>query len=605
MIECVVEHLARHDVDEVVLALSCLPEHFTRCYPEARIGDVRVRYSIEALPLDTAGAPALAVSTTGIADTFIAMNGDILTDLDVTALLAEHRDQGVDATIAVREVTDPSRCEVVVLDMERRVQAFVEKPDVRAEFSRLINAGVYVLEPEALSGESVGERRSLERELFPALARHGAVTALRSDAYWFDTGAPSTFLQANFDVLTRTGGHALLAGCHDFWLAPSSQVDPSARREFDRGRQRLRRGPGRRNRQRHLAPRRRRGRDHVAPRVGWTRCRRAPGSAGGAIVTGEATTEREKGTMPTHEYSVRPPRGSWRVWSVVGFTALVVASALVLELHGRHMTPSSTTLTSAPLSAVAGPKAELDATAPSAQGDSWVLTSTATGSNLQSINVNTGKVTEIIPTPLHSRAVAQSEGGALGLGEGTDTSGAVEFLRAPAATPTGVVAVSGPVISLAAGVDGVTFYALEQVHANRAVAVINSLTHKVSATLPMPSDAVSIAVDPGQSQIYALGSGGLTSIVSIATGKVTSQFPTGAAGRFLAISPDGSTLYVLDGSPILDNVAVVDVATEAIVRYLPAPQYTTAIAPSIDDSTLADFVGTPSMGNVQLFRTGR
>lgn len=301
----------------------------------------------------------------------------------------------------------------------------------------------------------------------------------------------------------------------------------------------------------------------------------------------------------------RARRASPRRWIIVAGVVILVGAALGLELRGHRVPRAAAGALTRPVSVVPGPRGIVSATAPGAAGQSWVLTATPSASNLQLENVSTGSISDIVATPLHSHTVAQAVGGPMGLGEGVGHAGTVEFLRAGSSKPLGVVAVSGPVTSLVAGADGVTFYALEDVGANRAVAVIDSSALKVTASLPMPSDAVAIAVDPGQSQIFALGSGGLTSIISITTGKVISQFPTGASGRALAISPDGSTLYVLDGSPVLENVAVVDVATQSIVRYLPAPRYTAAIAASIDNSTLADFVGTPSMGNVQLFRTGR
>ena len=156
---------------------------------------------MEPEPLDTAGAIAFAARHAGIDETFIVVNGDVLTDVDTTALVAFHRSHGAAATIHLKAVDDPSRFGVVPTDDDGRVIEFVEKPPADRVPTNLINAGTYVLEPDVLARIPTDRRVSVEREIFPALAAEGAVFAMASDAYWLDTGTPAAYLQANADLL--------------------------------------------------------------------------------------------------------------------------------------------------------------------------------------------------------------------------------------------------------------------------------------------------------------------------------------------------------------------------------------------------------------------
>ena len=148
-------------------------------------------YAVEPEPLDTAGAIRFAARHAGIDETFVVVNGDVLTDVDIATLVAFHRRHGAAATIHLTAVDDPSRFGVVPTDADGRVIAFVEKPPPGQAPTNLINAGTYVLEPEVLDRIPDGRRVSIERETFPALAAEGHVFAMASDAYWLDTGTPA------------------------------------------------------------------------------------------------------------------------------------------------------------------------------------------------------------------------------------------------------------------------------------------------------------------------------------------------------------------------------------------------------------------------------
>ncbi len=197
MIEHVVEHLAAHGVDEVVLALGFRPDAFRSAYPDGRCCGVRLRYALEPEPLDTAGAVAFAAAHAGVDDTFVVCNGDVLTDLDVTSLVAFHRRRGALATIHLTAVEDPSAFGVVPTDDTGRVLAFVEKPPAGEAPTNLVNGGTYVVEPEVLERVPAGRRVSIERETFPDLVASGRLYGLASPASWLDAGTPATYLAAN------------------------------------------------------------------------------------------------------------------------------------------------------------------------------------------------------------------------------------------------------------------------------------------------------------------------------------------------------------------------------------------------------------------------
>ena len=223
MLERVVEHLGASGVDEVVLSLGYQPDAFLDEFPDGTCAGVRLSYAVEPEPLDTAGAIAFAARHVGVEERFVAVNGDVLTDLDVADLWARHESFGGAATIALTPVEDPSRFGVVPLDAGGRVEAFIEKPEPGTAPSNWINAGTYVLEPEVLDLVPAGRKVSIEREVVPALVEQGRLYGVQSDSYWIDAGTPEAYLQAHLDLVDglRPG---LSAG-----LDPSARIDGAAR----------------------------------------------------------------------------------------------------------------------------------------------------------------------------------------------------------------------------------------------------------------------------------------------------------------------------------------------------------------------------------------
>ena len=208
MIERVLAHLAAHGVDDAVLSMGYRPDVFLAAFPDDRCAGVALAYAVEPEPLDTAGAIRFAATHAGIDETFLVVNGDVLTDLDVGALVGFHRARGGLATISLTPVEDPSGFGVVPTEDDGRVQAFIEKPRRDETPTNLINAGTYVLEAEVLDRIPADRRVSIERETFPALVAERSLYALGSHAYWIDSGTPAKFLQANLDLLSGRGGPA-------------------------------------------------------------------------------------------------------------------------------------------------------------------------------------------------------------------------------------------------------------------------------------------------------------------------------------------------------------------------------------------------------------
>ena len=222
MIERVVDHLAEHGVDEAVLAMGYRPDAFVDAYPGGTCRGVALHYAIESEPLDTAGAIRFAAEEAGIAERFVVVNGDVLTDLDLGALLAFHDDHGGEGTIALHQVEDPSAFGVVPTDADGRVQAFVEKPPPGEAPTDLINAGTYVLEPSVLGRIATGRKVSIEREVFPAMVGDGVLYAMAGDTYWIDTGTHAKYLDAQMDLLDG------IRGVPESGIDPAARIDPGA-----------------------------------------------------------------------------------------------------------------------------------------------------------------------------------------------------------------------------------------------------------------------------------------------------------------------------------------------------------------------------------------
>ena len=203
IIERLIDNLARGGVTDVTLALGFRPEPFLEAFPDGRCAGANLAYAVEPEPLDTGGAIRFAALFSGIDSTFVVANGDVLTDLDIAALIEFHRRNDAEATLHLTPVADPSAFGVVEGDSAGRVRRFIEKPPPGTSPSNLINAGTYVFEPSVLDRIPDGRKVSLEREIFPLLASDQRLWAMPTDDYWIDTGQPDLYLKANLDIITK------------------------------------------------------------------------------------------------------------------------------------------------------------------------------------------------------------------------------------------------------------------------------------------------------------------------------------------------------------------------------------------------------------------
>jgi mannose-1-phosphate guanylyltransferase len=214
-----IEWLAGHGVTEVVLACGFLPDVLREALGDGERAGARIRYVAEPEPLGTAGAIRFAADELGddLDDRFLALNGDVLTDLDLTALLNAHakntasavpfppymggRNSGTGvgrATIALHPVEDSSAYGLVRTGAGGEVLEFTEKTGEAVPGE--VNAGMYVLERSVLDLIPPGENVSIERDVFPRLVGEG-LYGLRLDGYWMDIGTPERYLQASWDIL--------------------------------------------------------------------------------------------------------------------------------------------------------------------------------------------------------------------------------------------------------------------------------------------------------------------------------------------------------------------------------------------------------------------
>ena len=225
IVEHLVHELAGAGITEVVLALGFKPEPFLAAFPDGMCAGVRLSYAVEPEPLDTAGAIRFAATWAGIDETFVVVNGDVLTDLDIASLVAFHRSCAAEGTLHLTPVDDPSAYGVVDISPQGRVLRFVEKPPPGTAPSNQVNAGTYVLEPSVLDRIPHGRRVSIERETFPAMVADGTLYAMATADYWVDIGRPGPYLQANLDMLDGVRRVARCAGVHEgAVVAPGADV---------------------------------------------------------------------------------------------------------------------------------------------------------------------------------------------------------------------------------------------------------------------------------------------------------------------------------------------------------------------------------------------
>ena len=198
LISYMIDWLHRHGFDDVVMSCGFLADGVRAVLGAGDLDGVRVRYVDEPEPLGTAGAVKFAQPL--LEERFAVLNGDVLTDLDISRLREFHEQRGAVATLGLVPVDDPSSYGVVVTDDGGRVEDFVEKPAPGTAPTNHISAGMYILEQEVLDRVDAGRAVSFEREVFPSLVGAG-LHAVALEGYWLDIGTPDRYLEATRDIL--------------------------------------------------------------------------------------------------------------------------------------------------------------------------------------------------------------------------------------------------------------------------------------------------------------------------------------------------------------------------------------------------------------------
>jgi mannose-1-phosphate guanylyltransferase len=232
-IRFIVDWLARHGVDEVVMACGFRADDLRSALGDEVLGEARIHYLEEEEALGTAGPVRLAADRGLLGERFMVLNGDLLTDLNLTALQATHAERNAVATLALYPVDDPSTYGLVRRGSDDEVLGFLEKPEPDQIDTDEISAGAYVLERAVVELIAPGRAVSIEREVFPRLVGQG-LYGRRLEGYWMDIGTPERYLQASWDILegsvetdVETHGDGVLVE-RDAEVAGQATVGPRA-----------------------------------------------------------------------------------------------------------------------------------------------------------------------------------------------------------------------------------------------------------------------------------------------------------------------------------------------------------------------------------------
>ncbi len=229
MMEHIVRLLAQHGFDEIVVTVAFLANQIRTYFGDGAELGVEMRYATEDTPLGTAGSVRNAAEE--LDDTFLVISGDVLTDVDLTGLVAAHRESGALGTIALKRVSDPVEFGIVITREDGRVERFLEKPTWGQVFSDTINTGIYVLEPRVFDFIPSGEVVDFSGDVFPAaLAKGEDLYGHVVDAYWEDVGTHDAYLRAHQDILdglveVEIEGFRMR---ENIWLGEGAEVDPDA-----------------------------------------------------------------------------------------------------------------------------------------------------------------------------------------------------------------------------------------------------------------------------------------------------------------------------------------------------------------------------------------
>jgi len=225
--EHLVGYLKAHNIIDIVLAAGKSPEQIQDYFGDGSKLGVRITYSIESFPMGTAGAVKNAERF--LDDPFIVFNGDVFTDIDLSVMMRLHRKNKATASLALTPVDDPTIYGVVETDSRGRVKRFIEKPRRDQVTTNMINAGIYILEPDILNYIAPNAFSMFERDVFPPLLEKGeAIYGYPFQDYWIDIGSPDKYLKLQHDLLRRYVGNKGIKFEGESFVHSSVQIEGPA-----------------------------------------------------------------------------------------------------------------------------------------------------------------------------------------------------------------------------------------------------------------------------------------------------------------------------------------------------------------------------------------
>ncbi|HEX4567941.1 MAG TPA: NDP-sugar synthase [Vicinamibacterales bacterium] len=212
------------EIDEVILSLNYQPRRIEEICGEGEGLGIRVRYVVEPMPLGTGGAVRYAGDS--LTESVVVFNGDVLTQVDLAAVLRLHRERKAKATIVLTPVENPRAYGLVETDRAGNIQRFLEKPGEDEITCNTINAGIYVLEPDTFDRIPKDTAWSIERSFFPSLIERGETfVAYVYDGYWIDIGTPAKYLQVHRDIMDGRYSAPPFNGRSSAWTSPDAKIE--------------------------------------------------------------------------------------------------------------------------------------------------------------------------------------------------------------------------------------------------------------------------------------------------------------------------------------------------------------------------------------------
>jgi mannose-1-phosphate guanylyltransferase/phosphomannomutase len=228
--EHIINLLKRHDITQIIATLHYLPDVMKDYFQDGSEFGVSIEYVVEEdQPLGTAGCVKNIAEW--LDETFLVISGDSITDLDIGAAIAFHREKQAKATLILAQVPNPMEFGVVITDTDARISHFLEKPSTGEIFSDTVNTGIYILEPEVLEYLPCSEEADFSKDLFPLLLREDEpMYGYIAEGYWCDVGNLETYREAQYDALY--GKVKLEIDYHErqtgLWVGQNTYIDPSA-----------------------------------------------------------------------------------------------------------------------------------------------------------------------------------------------------------------------------------------------------------------------------------------------------------------------------------------------------------------------------------------